>query len=68
MKLKIKCPACSGKGKLKVLDGQICSYCQGEKNVLLATYLKTLNKKQELANVLHFQKRTAKKQHPVHEA
>jgi RecJ-like exonuclease len=59
MKLRIKCPACAGRGKLKILDSQICDYCHGEKKVLLTQYLQTLGKKQELSNVLHFQRRSA---------
>ena len=65
MNVKIKCPACSAKGKLKVLDGQLCTYCHGAKTVLLTSYLQTLNKKQELSNVLHFQRRTTKKPAPM---
>jgi hypothetical protein len=64
MKIKIKCPACSGRGELKVLDSAPCPYCKGTKTVLLTSYLQTLGKKQELSNVLHFQHRTAGK--PTH--
>lgn len=60
MKIKIKCPACAGKGKFKALDCK-CNYCNGHKKVLLTQYLYTLGKKQELRNVQAFQIRTEDK-------
>jgi DnaJ-class molecular chaperone len=59
MKIRIKCPACSGHGKIKVLDDQLCPYCHGNKRVLLTHYLRTLDKPQELANVQHYQEHSS---------
>lgn len=65
MKIKIKCPACTGHGKLKVLDGAVCTYCHGEKKVLLTFYLQTLGKKTELSNVQNFQRRSSAPSKPA---
>jgi len=54
--IKIGCPACMGRGKIKSINTK-CSYCNGRKHVKLTYHLKKIGHTQELHNVEDFQQR-----------
>ena len=54
--IKIECPACSGRGKIKAVNSK-CPYCNGKKHVKLTYHLKKIGHLQELRNVEDFQRR-----------
>jgi RecJ-like exonuclease len=55
--IKIECPACSARGKIKAINAR-CPYCNGKKHVKLTYHLKRIGHLQELRNVEDFQRRT----------
>ena len=54
--IKIKCPACGHRGRIKVV-GTKCPYCNGKKLVNLTYHLRKIGHLLELQNVEDFQRR-----------
>jgi DnaJ-class molecular chaperone len=54
--IKIDCPACGARGKIKAVSTK-CSYCKGNKTVKLTYHLKQIGHLEALKNVEDFQHR-----------